>query len=1029
MSCIRRVAWVAQVLALAGMMSASMAAPKPASAPGTLRSYVVLMKDAPIASYRGGVAGLAATQVPQGQRLDARSAAVQAYRTHLAGGRNQLLASLGGRVKVLHHYDFVVNGFSALLTDAQVNKLRASGQVLSVLADERREATTVSTPTFLELDTKGGVWSKKVKGTRLNGEGVIIAVIDSGIQPESPAFYDRVDDNGTPVKTGGTLAYQPLPAGRYTGTCTSGPGFTADACNNKLVGAQVFSAGYQAVAAVGGVNAYYDFYEVPRDNVGHGTHTLSTAGGNDEAAAVTSGGIYIGTTSGVAPRARVASYKALFATINNGYLGGTGFNSDLVAAIDKAVADGVDVINYSISGSQTNLMDPVEVAFRNASAAGVFVAASAGNSGPGNQVAHPSPWITTVAASTHGRSMKADLTLGNGSTFAGASFAPNVLPSAPMVLSSDIGAAGVSVSDANLCFANTLDPTKAAGKIVVCDRGVNDRVAKSAEVLRVGGVGMVLINPTSNNTVADFHSVPSVHLDSPVRSAVRDYVSSSGTGARGSISQRYQAPGAIAPVMASFSSRGPNMAELSVMKPEITAPGVDVIASVSQNATSQAELDAMKAGTRVPTARVESYQGTSMSSPHVAGVAALIKQAHPSWTPAEIKSAMLTTATSVLLADGTTDTDGNGYGAGHVNPLRAIDPGLVYSADAADYIKFLCGANWLSPESSDCAGGEIEPGNLNLPTIATDVPGKVVIKRRVRNVGKTAAVYSASATVTGFTAVVSPSTLSLEKGQVGDFTLTLTSAGAALDTGVYGSLTWQDGLHTVTSPVLARARQFSAPGLVSSGEASGKVKFKVGYGFTGPTSALATGLKAATRDAGSVALNAESCFSVSVPADALVIRAALYDTETSGNGGDDLDLTLYNPSGVAVAYSGGSTSNEVVSVNAPAAGTYRACVYGYAPVGGTSNFTLSSWVLSPSDAGGSLKISGVPTSVTVGDSATVKAKWTGLSSLRYLGGIRFMTGEGKAVGTTLLSVEPSAPSQTLGAGELSPAKVKRAARR
>ena len=1026
MSCIPKTARILQALMLAGLVSASVAAPKPS----VLRTYVVQLKAAPAASYSGGVAGLTATQVAEGQRLDARSAAVQAYRSHLANGRRQLLASLGGSVKVLHHYDLAFNGFSAMLTEAQANKLRANGQVLSVLADERRDAVTVSTPSFLGLDTAGGVWSKKVRGAQQNGEGVIVAVIDSGVQPESPAFYDQVDANGTPVKTGGTLAYQPLPAGRYTGTCTTGPGFPADACNNKLIGARVFSAGYQAVAAAGGVRAYHDFYDVPRDNSGHGTHTLSTAGGNDNAPAHTSTGIYIGTTSGMAPRARVATYKALFATINNnGSLGSTGFNSDLVAAIDQAVADGVDIINYSISGTQTNLRDPVEVAFQNASAAGVFVAASGGNSGPGNQVAHPSPWITTVAASTHDRNLLADLSLGNGNSFAGASFSPKALPSAAMVLSSDIAASGVSTSDANLCFANSLDATKAAGKIVVCDRGVNDRVAKSAEVLRVGGVGMVLINPSSSNIVADFHSVPSVHLDAPARSAVRDYVSSTGGGAFGAISARYQGAGVVAPVMASFSSRGPNLAESSVMKPDITAPGVDVIASVNQMLTSQAALDAVRAGTVVPTPHVESYQGTSMSSPHIAGIAALIRQAHPNWSPAMIKSAMLTTATGVKLSNGAPDTDGHGYGAGHVNPLAAIDPGLVYPANAGEYTKFLCGASWLSPDSSDCADGSISPSNLNLPTITTDVPGAVVIKRRVRNVGKTAAVYSASASVPGFTAQVSPSTLSLARGEVGQFTLTLTSAGAALDAGVFGSMTWQDGVHTVTSPVLARARLFTAPTMLTSTAARGSARFKVGYGFAGATSAMATGLKPATRTAGSVALNGSACFDITVPAYALVVRAALYDTDSSGNGGDDLDLTLYGPNGAEVAYSGGATSNELVSVNAPAAGTYKACVYGFAPVGGASNFTLSSWVLSPNDAGGSLKLHGVPESVALGDSASINARWNGLSAQRYLGGIRFLAGDGTAVGLTLLAVEPDVPSLSLGVSDLSPAKAKRAAAR
>jgi len=1027
MSFFPRTVRLTQLMLLSGAMSASFAATSPSAS----RSYIVLLKEAPAASYRGGVAGFAATQVPEGQKLNARAAAVQAYRAHLAGEQQKLISSLGP-VKLLHRYNVAFNGFSAVLTEAQAKKLRANSAVSSVLADERREATTITTPLFLGLDGPGGVWTKKVQGVLEKGENVIVAVVDSGIQPENPAFYDHVDANGTPVKTGGTLAYQPLPAGQYSGTCTTGAGFTADSCNNKLIGAQVFSAGYQQAVAQGAVTPFLNFYDVPRDEVGHGSHTLSTAGGNANAPAYTSAGIYVGTTSGMAPRARVATYKALFGTIAaDGSLGGNGFNSDLVAAIDQAVADGVDVINYSISGSQTNLLDPVEVAFLNATAAGVFVAASAGNSGPGNQVAHNSPWLTTVAASTHDRQFIADLSLGNGTgPYTGASFDPAALPSASMVLSSDIPAAGVPVANANLCFLNSLDSTKAVGKIVVCDRGTNARVEKSQEVARVGGVGMVLINPSANTVVADFHSVPTVHLDAPSRTAVRNYVTSSGASATGAISARYQAPNVVAPIMASFSSRGPNLAELSVMKPEITAPGVDVIASVTYAQQSQADHDAILAGTLVPSPVVESYQGTSMSTPHIAGIAALIKQAHPNWPPAQIKSAMVTSTTGVKLASGAPDTNPNGYGAGHVNPRGAADPGLVYPINPADYLSFLCGANWLAADDANClAFGSAAPSNLNLPTVAADVPGTLTIKRHVRNVGTGPAIYSASATVPGFVATVTPPTLSLAKNEVAAFTLTLKTNGAALNTGVFGNLSWTDGAHVVTSPVLARARALSAPAVLSSTAATGSAKFKVAYGFDGATSALVTGLKPATRTAGTVALNAQVCFNISVPADALVVRAALYNADTSGNGGDDLDMTLLNPSGTTVASSGGATADELVSVTAPVAGTYKACVQGYNPVGGSSNFTLSSWVLSAADAGGSLAVTGLPTTVAVADQASVKASWSGLANLRYLGGIRYAKGDGSTVGTTLLTVEPNAPSLTLGASDMSARKARIAASR
>lgn len=1012
-----------QALMLAGVMTSAVAAP------GT-RTYIVQMAGAPAASYTGGVAGLKATQVAEGQRLDSRSADVKAYRAHLAKERQALL-NAAGVTKPMYQYDLVFNGFAAELTEAQVKKLQASGKVLNVLADERRDAQTVSTPHFLGLDIAGGVWSQRAGGSKDKGEDIIVAVIDSGVQPENPAFYDRVDSNGVPVKTGGKLAYGPAPA-KWMGGCVTGAGFPVDACNNKLIGAKVFSTAFKGYVDSGQIkNQFeYNFYDVARDEGGHGTHTLSTIGGNANAPAVTSTGVTIGATSGIAPRARLASYKALFGVYDStGALSGSGYNADLVAAINAAVEDGVDVINYSVSGSQTNVIDPVEVAFFNAAASGVFVAASAGNSGPGNQVAHPSPWITTVAASTHDRQLVADLGLAGASSYTGASFNATALPSAPMVLSSDIPAAGVAVADANLCFLNSLDMSKAAGKIVVCDRGTNARVEKSAEVKRVGGVGMVLINPSANTLVADFHSVPTVHLQNTARTAVRGYVTAQGTAAAGSIGAAYQAAGVVAPVMASFSSRGPNLAENSVMKPDITAPGVDIIASVAYRQTSQAEHDAILGGAAVPPV-VDSYQGTSMSSPHIAGVAALLKQRYPNWSPAMIKSAMMTSTTGVKLASGAADTNLFGYGAGHVNPNGAIDPGLVYPATTLDYLRFLCGASWLSATGGTCSTyGAIKPTDLNLPSFALDVTGTMTVKRRVRNVGP-AGTYTASASMPGFNVEVSPSSLTLAKGEVGHFTVTFTTTTAPIGSRVFGSLTWSDGTHKVTSPVQARALSVAAPALLTSSDATGSASYKVTYGFGGAASSVVAGLKAATPSTGTVATGASTCFDLSVPAGALAIRAALYDADTSGAGADDLDLELYNPAGTRIAYSGGATATELVNVLKPAAGTYKACVVGYATKDASSSFTLSSWVLSSADAGGSLSAKGLPSSVAIGDEAKVRLSWAGLTGgSRYLGAVGYMDSTGATVGTTLLAVEPAATLATQRGAEMAGRKALRKAAR
>ena len=364
--------------------------------------------------------------------------------------------------------------------------------VLSVEKDVIVEMDTSSTPSFLGLDAPGGLWDQ-LGGVGSAGENIIIGVIDSGIWPESLSFSDRTGANGNATKDG-KLAYQQI-AG-WHGKCEPGEAFNASLCNQKLIGAQHFNAGLGGDA---GINATrpWEFASV-RDYNGHGTHTSSTAGGNTKVD-VTGPGDPLGSVSGMAPRARIAMYKALWSTQDTATASGSGV--DIVAAIDTAVADGVDVINYSISGTTTNFADGVEIAFLFAADAGVFVAASAGNSGPTTgTVAHPGPWITTVAAGTHNRSGEGSVTLGNGATYCGASLATAIGP-APFIDSIAAGLPGADPVEVALCFAAidnggvpVLDPAKVAGKIVLCDRGVSARVNKSLAVKEAGGVGSVLAN-------------------------------------------------------------------------------------------------------------------------------------------------------------------------------------------------------------------------------------------------------------------------------------------------------------------------------------------------------------------------------------------------------------------------------------------------------------------------------------------------------------------------------------------------------
>ncbi|MFZ5550609.1 MAG: S8 family serine peptidase [Pseudomonadota bacterium] len=1001
------------------------------------RPYIIQLADPPAASYRGGVPGLAATQVAEGQRLRVQAPAVQAYAAHLERQQQKVLAKQAQPVKVLHRYRYTFSGFSAKLTPAQARALARTKGVLSVTLDVPREPVTNHTPHFLGLDIPGGVWSLNRKGTLVKGEDVVLGIVDTGIQPENGSFYDQVDGDGRPVHSGGTQAYGAPPAG-WTGTCVAGAGFDpAKHCNNKLIGARAFDASFMATDPM---IAWYEFAGSVRDSNGHGSHTASTAGGNWGADAPTNGQD-VGPMSGVAPRARIAAYKVCWSYLNGPSYANNCWTGDSVAAIDQAVADGVDVINFSISGSQTDLMDPVEIAFLNASAAGVFVAAAAGNSGPATSVAHASPWLTTVAASTHDRFLMADAMLGDGSVYRGASQSKGV-PSSSLILSTDAGIKGKLEDDVRLCKLGALNPEKVTGKIVVCDRGITARVEKSQEVMEKGGIGMILLNtpaglPGGGATTLndDAHFVPTVHLPVANRDAVRAYAD--GAKPSAALGEAALEPGVIAPVLADFSSRGPNMATASVMKPDIAAPGVAVVAAFAATQPNQDYHKGIVDGTIVPPETAAYLDGTSMATPHIAGVAALIKQKHPNyWGPASIKSAMMTSAGQVKLADGSPDPALKGYGAGHVNPNGALDSGLLYPIDPSDYWRFLCGEGWMSASSPTCQSvGTMEASDLNLASLSADVPGLITFRRTVRNLGNSTVTYNASVAVDGFTASVNPPTLTLEKGQKGRFEVNLAANGAALGAWNQGSLVWSDGTHQVRSPIMARLVNMTGPTNLSSANTSDRLRATYRFGYTGDVSWQSGGLWPATRQETEVAKAANrdgdaACrdnapgtvkFNFTAPAGTMALRVVTYDADTGdGSGSDDLDMFVYDAANNLLASSAGATSEERVQLLAPPAGNYVACIHGFAPADGVSTrFTLSSWVVAPGAGTPALKVRGLPTSVVPGDAAKVRFSWDGaVAGTRYLGGLRLVQGSdpdtGATLGVTLLAVEPGLPQGVRG---------------
>ncbi|HEY9350895.1 MAG TPA: S8 family peptidase, partial [Acidothermales bacterium] len=733
------------------------------------KTYIVQMLADPVVAYDGGVAGLEATKPAKGQKIDPQSNKVRRYVDHLNGTHANALQTVGGGQKI-YDYAYSFNGFAAKLTEAQATGLKGLKGVVAVTEDELKQADTSSTPAFLGLTAAGGLWqqlggqangSAGGKDSAGPGEGVVIGVVDSGIWPENPSFSDRRD---------GQLVYQQLPG--WNAKCTPGENFNASMCNQKLIGAQRFNAAWGGDAGVEALRPWE--FQSPRDYNGHGTHTASTAGGNN-GVQTTGPATVFGKISGIAPRARISAYKALWSTQDGSTA--SGFNSDLAAAIDQAVADGVDVINYSVSGATTNFLDPVQVSFLFAADAGIFVSASAGNSGPATgTVAHPSPWLTTVAAGTHNRDGRGSVTLGNGATYNGASVATPVGP-APLVDSIAAGKEGADPTAVALCHSsldpggNALDSTKVAGKIVVCDRGVTARVNKSLAVQEAGGVGMILVNPTANSINADFHFVPTVHLQNTDRAAIKAYAATA--GATATINASTIVFDAAAPFTASFSSRGPSPAAGGdVLKPDVIAPGQDILAAVAPPGQAGRDFNLLS--------------GTSMSAPHVAGLAALLRDKYPSWSPMAIKSALMTSAGDILDGPNTNPLVIFRQGAGHVRPNNAANPGLVFDHGFNDWLAFLCGTTTgvaaATCDALEGAGFSTDPSDLNVPSIAIGgLAGVQTVTRKATNVGGSAATYNLSHTgLAGFN-VSYPTSISFTAGQTKPFEITITRTSATLN--------------------------------------------------------------------------------------------------------------------------------------------------------------------------------------------------------------------------------------------------------
>uniref|UniRef100_A0A8I6X8F6 Subtilisin-like protease n=1 Tax=Hordeum vulgare subsp. vulgare TaxID=112509 RepID=A0A8I6X8F6_HORVV len=723
-----------------------------------------------------------------------------------------LLTPITSQFRIFYIFDSI-NGIALRIDNVFVSALKLLPGV-AVIEDKLYEVRTTHSWGFLGLEGLDGepidVWKNDVDF----GEGVIIANVDTGVSPISASFRDD-----------GSL---PKPD-RWRGGCQQG----YSGCNNKLVGARVFNEGIKLLSK------QLNETEVnsPWDHDGHGTHTLSTAGG----AFVPNAGAFgrgTGTAKGGSPRAHVASYKACFTT---------GCSSlDILMAILTAVEDGVHVLSLSVGSPASDYVaDTIAIGTAYAVTQSVVVVAAGGNDGPAaGSISNVAPWMLTVGASTMDRLFPADVIIGT-KTIKGQSLSNSTSQPCVMISGEKANAAGQSAANSALCLPGSLDPAKVSGKIVVCTRGgSNGRVAKGQVVKDAGGVGMVLCNDAASgdNVIADPHIIPAAHCSYSKCLEILSYIQSTGSPV-GEIKTKDEEVGVEpSPVMAAFSSRGPNTITPQILKPDIIAPGVSVIAAYSEE-VSPTGLDSDHR--RVPY-MVES--GTSMSCPHVAGIAGLLRKKYPKWNPNMVYSAIMTTATRLANDDaGIRDETGGAatpfsYGSGHVNPVRALDPGLVYDTTIHDYANFICSMRptdtqgllpvplplgleelWTllirmfrgaDSDPFKCSKDNNHPEDLNYPSISAPclpTSGSFTVKRRVKNVGGGAASYTVRITQpAGVTVTVNPSTLSFDGKNPEEekhfmVTLKVYNADMAADY-VFGGIGWVDGKHYVWSPIVATTK-------------------------------------------------------------------------------------------------------------------------------------------------------------------------------------------------------------------------------
>ncbi|KAL6853829.1 hypothetical protein ACP4OV_019858 [Aristida adscensionis] len=666
--------------------------------------------------------------------------------TNVLGSKEDSLASM------VHNYKHGFSGFAAMLTEDQAKQLEEFPEVVSVEPSRTYTTTTTRSWDFLSLNYQ--MPSELLRRSNY-GEDIIIGVVDTGIWPESRSFNDD--------------GYGPVPS-RWRGACQVGQGWDRGNCSRKIIGARFYTAG------VDEDNLKIDYLS-PRDANGHGTHTASTAAGS-LAENASFHGLAAGVARGGAPRARIAVYKALWGT---GKGSGAGNTATVLAAIDDAIHDGVDILSLSLYYPGENSFGALHAVQR-----GITVVYSAGNDGPEPQtVGNTAPWVITVAASKIDRSFPTVITLGNKQQIVGQSLNYHGKNSSRSSFK--------SLADGGPCTADALNGTNLKDQIVLCSSPLS--LMAISYVRDLGGSGLIFVQRTTDLLRGtDCKGIPCVLVDTYTGQQIFKYFDAdSSPVAKIEPTRTIIGKEILAPKVAAFSSRGPSTDYPDIIKPDIAAPGANILAAVG-----------------------DSYgvmSGTSMSAPHVSGIIALLKALHPKWSPAALKSAIITTASVTdernmpILAEGQPRkiADPFDYGGGHINPTRAADPGLIYDIDPNDYNYFF-GCNFKK-SSASCNATSVPGYYLNLPSISIgNLRHPITVSRTVTNVGEVDAVYHAAIqSPPGVNIDVEPSVLVFNAAnKVRTFQVKLSPMWVLQGDYTFGSLTWHNGPKIVQIPLATR---------------------------------------------------------------------------------------------------------------------------------------------------------------------------------------------------------------------------------